>query len=741
MFEGTQMDLFYLIGSLAFFLIGALTPILNRRTNRLLPWTWLGAFAICRGFYELLSLPALSMMMPGHFFGMVQNILLFASLIFLVEFGRAGSITADGPVPWWWVYVPLGVLILLGRLVGLAGLAGTVNFSLSFVGGAWAAYALYQGSQKLPRGKEILTAAGIFMFLYGLASGFIDSAETFNSMVGIPVHLVRAVLAIGLAACLCRVCQIAADRVMDRRTQALYQHLAFGTTIGLIFIAVVGLVGSLGMNYFSNNASKETLAKNQSTVLRIKEVINGEMEKADRLVQLLAGDTRIHNALMNVGDPTALNIANSLVDRYSQTEEGYGICYIMNLSGVTIASSNRNQPDSFIGKNFGFRPYFKQGALGLQGRYFALGTVQKELGYYTSAPARNDKGVVVGVAVIKRVIRTSGELRNAFDPDSLSFLVDPHGIAVMSSQSSYVLRSLWPLDEATTKELVESKQFGPGPFTPILEQTPVEGKDYQVAGRRMVALTQPTLMEGWTIFHFGSIQAIPFYRMLGAVAILAFGFALIGFYVSWDLASYKAANIAAVDPAQNGSYVASRQAEEELRRGELKYQMLVNNIGLLSEMGDLLQGCKSPQDVIPVISRYMERLFPDLSGGIYLASEVGDKFEVAGKWGESPPEERVFARDDCWALRRGRQYLVEDTGASLVCHHLPDDLPTGYQCWPLMAQGETLGVFHLRQGRHLSNPHNLSEQQKETTQQMISTVVDQIALTLVNLKLREASRT
>ncbi len=735
MYDGTQLDLIYLIGILSLFLIGALTPILNRRTNRLLPWNWLGMFAFFRGIHDFLNLPALNQLIPGHF--ELSSVLLFLSLIFLIEFGRAGSKFADRPVPWSWVYIPLVGLILLGKLLGLASLSGTVSFGVSTVGGAWAAWALFQASPKLPKGKETLTAAAIIMFLYGIASCFIVSSESFMASVGVSIHLVQGLLAISLAACIFRVCQIGADPVKDPGAQRIYQYLTHGAFISLMFIAAVGVVGSLEVNYLSNNAVREALTKNQNTILRLQEVVNNEMEKADRLVQLLAGSNRILNALVMSHDEGQVARANEVLDRYSQTEESYGVCYIMNLSGVTIASSNRNQSDSFVGKDYGFRPYFKQAALGLQGRYFALGVTSKDLGYYASAPIRNAQGAIVGVAVIKRVIRTSGELKSAFDPGSAFFLVDPHGIVVLSNPPKYVLSSLWPLKEETRKELVTSGQFGGGPFPSLLDQKPVEGKEYQLEGKRMMALTQPIMMEGWTMFHFGSAQDIPLYRLMGAAAILALGFALIGFYVSWDLASYKTAGMAASDPSQTGDLISSRQIEEQLQQNELKYQELAQNISLMSEMGDLLQSCNSSRDAISVITKYMQRLFPDLSGGIYLAS-VGDTLEVMGVWGESPPEEKVFALDDCWALRRGRHYLVEDADDSLPCQHLPPKIPAGYQCWPLTGQGKTLGVLHLRQSRFPgNNPNPISEQQKEVTRQLISSVVEQFTMILVSMKLRE----
>jgi hypothetical protein len=765
-FNGTQLDFIYLIGVLALLLIAALTPTLNRRTNWLLPWKWLGMFAFCRGMHDLLNLPTLNQLIPGHLEA-VKLVLLFLSLIFLLEFGRAGSNLPNGPVPRPWVYIPLAALILVGRMLGLPGLIGMVSFGLSAAGGAWAAWALFQASPKFPKGKETLITAGIIMFLYGIASCFPDSSESSFAMAGVSIHLVRSLLAIGLAACIFRCGQVAMDSMMELHAQKIHQYFAHGTTIGLVCIAVVGLVGSLGINYLANKAVREASTKSQSTIQRLQEVINNEMEKADRLVQLLAGSSPIISALAGrqpqpqpqpqvrrYGErygERERNIererssegqivrVNELLDRFSQMEEGFGICYIMDLAGLTIASSNRNQSDSFVGKNYSFRPYFKQAALGLQGRYFALGVTSKDLGYYTSAPIRNEQGGIIGVAVIKRLIRTASELKHAIDPGYISFLVDPHGIVALSNQPKYVLSALWPVNEETKKELVTSGQFGNGPFAPILDQKPVDGKDYQLEGQLMMALTQPILMEGWAMVNFGSTQAIPFYKLLGALAILVLGLALIGFYVSWDLTSSKAADITASDWSQTADSTSYGQIEEQLHQGELRYRELMQSISLVSEMGDLLQGCNSSRDAVPVITKYMQRLFPGLSGAIYL-STVRDTLEVMGVWGEFPPEEQRFDPDDCWALRRGRQYLVEDANASLPCPHVSKNLPAGYQCWPLSAQGKTLGILHLRQSRLPSNPNANSEQRKETNRQLISSVVDQFTMTLVNLKLRETSQ-
>ena len=64
---------------------------------------------------------------------------------------------------------------------------------------------------------------------------------------------------------------------------------------------------------------------------------------------------------------------------------------LVDKSGKTFASSNRHAPDSFVGQSYAFRPYFKQAAGGITGRYFAVGVTSKVPGYYVSRPIRDSR--------------------------------------------------------------------------------------------------------------------------------------------------------------------------------------------------------------------------------------------------------------------------------------------------------------------------------------------------------------
>jgi diguanylate cyclase (GGDEF)-like protein/PAS domain S-box-containing protein len=154
-------------------------------------------------------------------------------------------------------------------------------------------------------------------------------------------------------------------------------------------------------------------------------------------------------------------------------------------------------------------------------------------------------------------------------------------------------------------------------------------------------------------------------------------------------------------------------------------------ISLLSEMGDMLRACRSPEEAYGVIEPMASQLFPLESGSVSVLTPGTSLVETVAQWG-APIGHRLFSVDDCWALRRGRPHLVEQGRQGLVCKHLGEPDGSAYICVPMMAQGELLGLLHMaisEKGRSV-----------ETRQRFVMTVAEHIALALANLKLRETLR-
>ena len=178
---------------------------------------------------------------------------------------------------------------------------------------------------------------------------------------------------------------------------------------------------------------------------------------------------------------------------------------------------------------------------------------------------------------------------------------------------------------------------------------------------------------------------------------------------------------------------ALQTANEKLILGMAELEQRTREIGMLNHLGDLLQTCRTVEEAYTVISQSARQLFPDEAGALYIISASRDVIEATAVWGRSADEllECVFAPGDCWALRRGRPYLVEDSRTSPLCQHLVKPLPAAYLCIPMIAQSEASGVMYL---------HNPDGPLPPATRQLAQTVADSIALALANLKLRETLR-
>ncbi len=157
-------------------------------------------------------------------------------------------------------------------------------------------------------------------------------------------------------------------------------------------------------------------------------------------------------------------------------------------------------------------------------------------------------------------------------------------------------------------------------------------------------------------------------------------------------------------------------------------------ISLLNDLGGRLQGCLTLEEAYGAVAEYAQLLFPATAGALYASQAAPNQIEVVIDWGRPVLGEPVFALDGCWALRRGRPHAVEDPAAGQVCPHLGEEADERYLCLPLMAQGEALGVLHLRQME--AEVEAGSDLLSDEMQRLAGTCSEQIALALANLKLR-----
>ncbi len=190
-------------------------------------------------------------------------------------------------------------------------------------------------------------------------------------------------------------------------------------------------------------------------------------------------------------------------------------------------------------------------------------------------------------------------------------------------------------------------------------------------------------------------------------------------------------------------------ATAEIASSLHKMRQLTRDIKLSGKMVELLQSCRAPHEAHIVIEKMVPQLLPEVAGAVCLINSPQNAVEAVVTWGgpTGAAGRSVFAPDDCWALRRGRMHLVEDSQLDPVCAHaMPADgmgetlrrepanrgSPVVRLCVPMIAHGEALGVMYLRS--------NQTSMLTEDMQDLARTVSEQIGLALSNLKLQETLR-
>ncbi len=166
-------------------------------------------------------------------------------------------------------------------------------------------------------------------------------------------------------------------------------------------------------------------------------------------------------------------------------------------------------------------------------------------------------------------------------------------------------------------------------------------------------------------------------------------------------------------------------------------------IELLSEMGDLLQTCRSTVEAYEVVVKYAQQLFPSDRGALYAFDETHKLLDRVSTWGDWTDDAADILPDECWALRRGKMHVVQADNKNLVCDHVRKAETTGsYVCLPLIALGETIGLLHLQMtatGVELSSASETREYD-DSRQRLVSATGEHAAMAFANLKLQETLR-
>lgn len=243
----------------------------------------------------------------------------------------------------------------------------------------------------------------------------------------------------------------------------------------------------------SDAGARERLTLYRETILR-------ELEKYRYLPYIVARDPRAVGVL---SDPAQTDAANRFLKDLASTT-GADALYVMDRNGLTVAASNFDTANSFMGRNYAFRPYFQAALDGEEGRFFAVGATTGEPGFFfaRSTPSGvRPRGVVVVKVDMDRLER------NWLEGGETVIVTDVHGVVFLGTRDDWRYASIAPLDDMVVAAIRSDRQYG-GERLQSLQEGPAHATDLEIGG---TAYRQARLRVGlldWSIHYFTPLAEV-----------------------------------------------------------------------------------------------------------------------------------------------------------------------------------------------------------------------------------------
>lgn len=269
--------------------------------------------------------------------------------------------------------------------------------------------------------------------------------------------------------------------------------------LGLLVVIALGLAALPSVErLFLIRAGDQGLATLRLSV----EGLRGALQRFEPLPGLIGERPILAELLAAPGDGELQAEVNEQL-RVTADDLGASDVYLLDASGLTIATSNYLKERSFMGRRFAFRPYFTQAIAGGIGRYFALGTTSLERGYFYAAPVLNNDQIV-GALTLKFTVDA---FEDAWRGGSSDIIVsDLNDIVFMSSREDWHFRTLSDLSPEVLAEVADTQQY------PLDELVPLNNTRNRLTdtlsflriddgGARQDFVTSSTLLEdvGWRV--------------------------------------------------------------------------------------------------------------------------------------------------------------------------------------------------------------------------------------------------
>jgi len=295
--------------------------------------------------------------------------------------------------------------------------------------------------------------------------------------------------------------------------------------------------------------SERTIERERIELDRYATLLATELHRFDYLPDLLQNHPVVMDILKAPDDPKHVDSANRYLQAVNDAA-GTTTLYILNLSGKATASSNWNQPASFVGVDLSYRPYFVHSLRDGSGRFYGIGTTSGTPGYYFATTLPRGK-TPLGIGVVK--VNLEGLQVRPSSAVGDVMIVDESGVIVLASRPAWQYRTLTQLAPAALATLRDARQYENVELAPIGIRTEEafqgEGAVVSLPGEkpgeeRPRFLMQEKKLDGsdWKIVILSDLSDIKLYQHWAQVAAVLLATSIV-FFVLFVLQRRRAVRL------------------------------------------------------------------------------------------------------------------------------------------------------------------------------------------------------
>jgi two-component system C4-dicarboxylate transport sensor histidine kinase DctB len=272
----------------------------------------------------------------------------------------------------------------------------------------------------------------------------------------------------------------------------------------VLILAGAAVAATLAVRHAERTALEEDASRASQQLALYANSLHTLIERYRALPAVLALDPQLRDALKGPVSPAQQDALNRKLEKINGAAQSSTL-ELLDHTGLAVAASNWKLPSSYVGHNYGFRPYFLQTRTQGTGRFYAVGVTSGIPGYFLSSAVTDDNGQFLGAMVVKLEFP---ELEREWRQGSDTLLVsDARGIIFIANRPGWRYRHLQPLTDNDRAELQATRQYDKQPLQPLAfdplrrfdensHLTRVEAPD---GPQEYLWESLPLTSEGWTL--------------------------------------------------------------------------------------------------------------------------------------------------------------------------------------------------------------------------------------------------